>query len=220
MSSYNKNINEMIKELFKTEEEINGMINKPNSVENGFKEYGLIKSKWLENYIKYLNNSYNNQMEVISFSRKDIFGENDLKDYSYIDKSMQFSFISNFSLVSKKALFLISEHNNNEKEKNDIKNFLHYIIIGGGCIIKRDFNGKAPYSHIILYKENKNNNIDYIIKIEEKKRREEDRNYILKNNIWNYLKKIDYKEEDEYKEIYDDKKKSLVLLYVMEIQKE
>ena len=58
------------------------------------------------------------------------------------------------------------------------------------------------------------------IKIEEKKRREEDRNYILKNNIWNYLKKIDYKEEDEYKEIYDDKKKSLVLLYVMEIQKE
>ena len=220
MSSFNISNDEMIKELYKAEEEINLMINVPNSVQNGFKEYGIINSKWLENYINYLKNSNNSQMEGISFNIKDIIGEKELKDYSYIDNQMIFTFRLNFSFVSKKALFFISEQNNNEEEKNRIKNLLYYIIIGGGCIIERDFTGKAPFSYIVLYKGNKNNNIDYIIKIKDKKGREEARNYILKNNIWNYLKKIEYKEEDEYKEIYDDKKKLLVLLYVMAIQKE
>ena len=197
----------MIKELHIAEEEINGMINKHNNVQNGFKEYGLLDSKWLENYINYLKNSNNNQMKGISFSKDDIFGKTELKDYSYIDDKMQFKFKVNFSFISKKGLFLISEHNNNEKEKNFIKNFFDNLIIGGGCIIKKDFSGQAPYSHIILYKGNKNNNIDYVIKIGDKKRREEALNYILNNNIWKYLKKIEYKEEDEYKEIYDDKKK-------------
>ena len=62
----------MIKELYNAEEEINGMINKPNSVEIAFKEFRLIKSKWLENYINYLKNSNKNQLEGISFRIKDI----------------------------------------------------------------------------------------------------------------------------------------------------
>jgi len=189
MSFYNISNDEMIKELHIAEEEINGMINKHNNVQNGFKEYGLLDSKWLENYINYLKNSNNNQMKGISFSVKDIFGKTELKDYSYIDDKMQFNFKVNFSFISRKALFLISEHNNNEKEKNHIKNCFHNLIIREGCIIKKDFSGKAPFSHIILYKGNKNNNIDYVIEIEDKKRREEDLNYILNNNIWRYLKK-------------------------------
>ena len=110
-------------------------------------------------------------------------------------------------------MFLISEFNKNKEDKNYIKNNLHNIIIGGECIIKRDFRGVAPYSYIILYKENKNNNIDYILQIEDKKEREEARDYILKNTIWNYLKKIEFKEDDEYKEIYNNNK--IIIGYIV-----
>ena len=199
------NISNMLKELYKAEEEINRMINMPNSVQNGFKEYGLINSQWLENYINYLKNPNRNQMQPILFNFENVFGKHELKDYSYIGDGMQFSFMVNFSFVTKKSMLLISEKCNNEEDKKAIKKYLDSIIIGGGCIIKRDYSGKAPFSHIIIYKENKNNNIDYIIKIKDQKRREEARDYILKNNIWNYIKKIGYKEEDEYKEITDDK---------------
>ena len=205
MSSNNVRNDEMIKELYKAEEEINRMINMPNSVQNGFKEYGLINSKWLDNYINYLKNPNRYQMQPILFNFKNVFGKHEKKDYSYIDNDMNFSFRVNFSFVSKKSLFLLSENCNNEEDKKDIKKFIDNIIIGGGCIIKRDYSGKAPYSHIIIYKENKNNNIDYIIKIKDQKRREDARDYILKNNIWNYIKNIGYKEEDEYKEITDEK---------------
>ena len=167
------NISYMLKEIYKAEEEINRMINMPNSVQNGFKEYGLINSKWLENYINYLKNPTRNQMQTILFNSKNIFGKRELKDYSYIDGRSQFSFNVNFSFVSKKSMLLLSENCNNEKDKNDLKKFLDSIIIGGGCIIKRDYNREAPFSHIIIYKENKNNNIDYIIKIKDQQRREE-----------------------------------------------
>ena len=205
MSFYFSN-DEMLKELYKGEEEIKKMINKPNNVQNGFKQYGLINSKWLENYLNYLKNTNSNPKEKFSFDYKHIFGKTENKDYTYIDDNMDFCFLTNFSFVSKKALYLIAEQNNNEIERKKFENCLDYIIIGGGCIIKRDFSGVAPYSHIIIYKENKNNNIDYIIKIDDKIKREEARNYILKNNIWNYIKKIEYTEEDDYKEIYDNEK--------------
>ena len=189
----------MLKELYKAEEEINRMINMPNSVQNGFKEYGLISSQWLENYINYLKNPNRNKIQ------QSLFGKLESKDYSYIGDEMRFNFKVNFSFVTKKWMFLLSENFNNEEDKNFIKKNLDSIIIGGGCIIKKNHSGKGPNSYIIIYKENKNNNIDYIITIKDQKRMEEALNYILKNNIWNYIKKIGYKEEDEYKEITDDK---------------
>ena len=141
----------MLKELYKAEEEINRMINMPNSVQNGFKEYGLINSQWLENYINYLKNSNRNQMQQIPVSYKLLIGNTDEKDYSFIDIDMSFSFMMNFSFVSKRSMLLLSENCNNEKNKNSVKNKLDSVIIGGGCIIKRDYSGKAPYSHIIIF---------------------------------------------------------------------
>ena len=189
MSSNKISDDEIIKELYKAEEEINENINKSQSIQKGFKEYGLINSKWLENYIFYLKNKNDNIFEGNLFSRKYIFGKNEEKDYTYINKGMIFNFQLNFSFVTKKSMFLISEFNNSIKFFSIFISKNLIIIIGGECIIKRDFRGVAPYSYIILYKENKNNNIDYILQIEDKKEREEARDYILKNTIWNYLKK-------------------------------
>ena len=73
MSFFNISNNEIISELKKAEEEINGMINNFSSVKNGYKEYGLIDSKQLEEYINYLKNSKFNQIVRISFAKEDIF---------------------------------------------------------------------------------------------------------------------------------------------------
>ena len=121
MSSFNISNDEMIKELYKAEEEINLMINLPNSVQNGFKEYGIINSKWLENYINYLKNSNNSQMEGISFNIKDIIGEKELKDYSYIDNQMILLLGLIFHLYQKKLYFLYLSKIIMKKRKIELK---------------------------------------------------------------------------------------------------
>ena len=90
---------------------------------------------------------------------------------------------------------LLSEYNYNEKDKKRIKDYLFGIIIGGGCIImsnQYDQENNFSYNYIILYEEtegNKNRNVDYILMIKDKKERKNICKYILKHNIWNYLKK-------------------------------
>ena len=66
-----------------------------------------------------------------------------------------------------------------------------------------------PYRYIILYseiKENKGNEIDFFFYIKDKKERNSVDEYILKNTIWNYFKKINYNYMDEYKKIIEDNK--------------
>ena len=66
-----------------------------------------------------------------------------------------------------------------------------------------------PHRYIILYseiKENKGNEIDFFFYIKDKKERNSVVEYILKNNLWNYFKKINYNYKDEYKKIIEDNK--------------
>ena len=201
----------IVKELEKAENEIKEKFNNNFNIQNYIKQkylIGLIDTKWLEKYLNFLkDNSNNNLKETISFSSKNILPKIDDKDYTYINNNMIFHLPINFSFVTKEAMDLISKYNNIGKEKNEIKNYLHNILIGKECIIKKqkgDFNDVANSSYIILYENNKNNNIDYILTIKNKEEREKALDYILKNSIWSYLKKINYNEEDEYKEIFDD----------------
>lgn len=75
---------------------------------------------------------------------------------------------------------------------------------------KKDEN--SPYTYITLYNEkNKkfNNNIDYFLKIDDRKELEKSLNYILKNDIWNYFKAINYSYKDEYTKIVNSKRKEV-----------
>ena len=62
--------------------------------------------------------------------------------------------------------------------------------------------------YIIIYEENKgnvNNNIDFILMIENYNEMKKILNFILENNIWNYLKIINLSVEEDEKEIRNDK---------------
>ena len=101
---------------------------------------------------------------------------------------------------------MISEFNDDQEEKNNIKDNVYYALVGGECIIIR---GGKNLNFIIVFEENKNNNFDYILIIKSKEERDKARDYILRYNIWNFFKKIKFTEKDEYKEIFDEKNNNL-----------
>ena len=67
-----------------------------------------------------------------------------------------------------------------------------------------DEKDENPFRYIILYneiRENLGNEINFFLYIIDKKERNEAVDYILKNNLSNYFKKIDYNYKEEFKKI-------------------
>ena len=200
-------------ELFRIDDKIKAELNDSVGIVKGFKKYGILDSKWFEEYKTFLLKYYQNEKREIGLKIDLIFPKRDNRDYSYIGKNNIFYFPFNFSFVTQNFMNLLSNNFIKEKDKNRIKNNLHNIVIGGGCILKKDKGDKIKdFIYIIIYdlqKGNINNNIDYILNITDNNEFEKVCDYILKNNIWNYLKKINFLIEDEYKEIFNDKNKKI-----------
>ena len=208
MTTDNINYNDdLIKELHKAEEEIKNNIKKPSSFKNNnFIDYALIDSNWLEKYLALLKDSKNIPKEKNLYKIDNLFPKEDERDYSYIDSKMIFNIPINFSFLTTEAMTMISEFNDDQEEKKNIKDSVDYVLVGGECIIIR---GDKNLNFIIVFEENKNNNFDYILMLKFKEERDKARDYILRNNIWNFLKKIKFTEKDEYKEIFDEENRKL-----------
>ena len=96
----------------------------------------------------------------------------------------------------------------NEKIKRGLKNNFQFII-GGGCLIKRNIinSNSNFFRYITLYnelEEKEGNYTDFFLYIKNEQKREAAVNEILKNNIWNYFKKIKYDYKNEFKKILDE----------------
>ena len=81
--------------------------------------------------------------------------------------------------------------------------------------MKDQYNESYPFEYITLYNGKKkkfNNNIDYFLRIEDREELDKNLNYILKNNIWNYFKEINYSYKDEYKRIINSEGKKIGFL--------
>ena len=162
------------------EEIIKKEINKSNKVENGFNDFGLLNKDWFNLFIKdQINESERRKL----FSKNEIRPKKDERDYSFCGLGGTFNFPSDFVFATKNFMKLIAKNFNSESEK--VENYLFSIIIGGECIIMRnrgDTNGDKPYSYIIIHEENKKepiNNIDFILKIDDRNEREIAQNFIL-----------------------------------------
>ena len=207
MTTDNINNNDiLIKELHKAEEEIKKNIKNPSSFKNNFINYALIDSNWLEKYLALLKDSKNIPKEKNLYKIENLFPIDDERDYSYIDSKMIFSIPINFSFLTTEAMTMISEFNDDQGEKKNIKDNVYHALVGGECIIIR---GGKNLNFIIVFEENKNNNFDYILMLKYKEARDKARELILRYNIWNFLKKIKFTEKDEYKEIFDEKNNNL-----------
>ena len=210
MNEKNKRIEEL-NELLNGEEEIIKALNKPGGLEKGYKIYYLLDNNWVENYKNsIINDLIRKCNDLLNISL--ILPKGEQKDFTYIHKDFKFNFIHNFTLVTQNFMDLFCK-NFIIKEQNELKKTSYKIIIGGKCLIIRDrYDESSPYSCIILYNEKNNkfnNNVDYFLKIDDRKEMNEHLNYILNNNIWNYFIKINYRYKDEYKIIINTKGKTI-----------
>ena len=71
-------------------------------------------------------------------------------------------------------------------------------------MIRTDKNDKCN-NYITYYEDNKNNNVDFWLKIDNYEQRIKHIDIILKSNLWYYLGIINYNFNDEQKDIFDDK---------------
>ena len=144
-----------------------------------------------------------------------IFDFNDLNekmetiDCSYLEKNYIFEFPSNFIFISKDFMKII----NIKEIKTDYE-----MIIGGDCLIIKGNGGQfhinlfdhLPLRFIVLYneiKDNIGNEVNFLLYIKDKTKRKEAVNYILQNSLWKYFEKINYKIKEDFKELYDEKKR-------------
>jgi len=193
-------------ELFKARDEINSEIHKNKNI-NDFQKYGLINTQWYKDYIPFIMNSKlesNYKYKERLFKYKYLHPKNDERDYSYLDGIGAFNFPSDFIFVTENFMSLISDNFPNH-EKNKVKSYLSTILIGGECIILRDFIKEVTRSiYIIIYEENKgniNNNIDFILKYKDYYDLQNACKLILENNVWIFLKTIGFSEDENEKEI-------------------
>jgi len=182
--------NQLILELIMAEEEITSGKDKSKYFDsNDIKTYGLVDSNWYEIYINVImcdQKNLNNEIEIYS---NECLPKDINKNYSNIDSYSNISFPSNFTFVTKEFMSLISEKYTDQIIKNKIKNYLVDIVIGEECIIMKDNQQRSQYNYIIIYDpktKSINNNVDYILKIEDKLEMNKACEFILQNNIWNY----------------------------------
>ena len=199
-------------ELLKGEEELKKELNKPGGLEKGYKKYYLLDNNWVENYKKLIANKKFNQIN--NLLKVDLIKtKHEKKDFSYIQEDFTFTFPYNFTFVTKNFIDLLCKNFDNIKEQRILKGDSSKIIIGGKCLIMRDQSDESIlFAYIILYDEKKkkfNNNIDYFLTFKDKKEFEIHLNYILKYNIWNFFKQINYSYNNEYATFKNSKRKAI-----------
>ena len=168
--------------------------------------FGLINQGLCKKYDFLLNENFDkNEAKNNILDYNDLAKKNEGKDFSKIHPQFEFSFPSNFIFINKDFMDIIRDYVP-EKYKKDLKTNFD-TIIGGGCLIMKNPNDEKdekPFRYIILYnelKENIGNEINFFLYIKDKNKRKETVDYILKNNLTNYFKKIDYNYKEENKKI-------------------
>ena len=199
--------------IYAIENDIKKEMNNPDISKKQFMPFGLVNQNICKKYDFLLKEQLDtNLAKNTIFNYKDLVKKIVNRDYSYISSKFNFGFPSNFLFITEDFLNIVNELID-KKYKNLATIF--QTIIGRDCLIMKDANDKKdekPYRYIILYneiKENKGNEIDFFLYIKDKSTRINTDNYILKFNLFNYFKEINYNYKDEYKKIYIKDKKEI-----------
>ena len=94
-----------------------------NNIKEGFKNYGLLNINWYKNFIMFLADPKNENVNKNLFKYNEIHPKDDERNYTYIDPKFKFILPSNFIFVTENFINLISQYFNN-KEKKKLENDL------------------------------------------------------------------------------------------------
>ena len=195
--------------IYAIENDIKKEIDNSDLTNKKYMPFGLVNQGLCKKYKFLLNPNFDkDEARNTQFNYKYLIKKNEDRNFRYINKNFNFNFPSQFMFINKDFMDVILDYVG-ENYKSILKTNFD-TIIGGGCLIMKnpsDPKDEKPYRYIILYselKENKGNEIDFFLSIKVKKERKKADDYILKNNLLNYFKKIDYNFKEEYKKVSDN----------------
>ena len=176
--------------------------------------FGLVNQGLFKKY-KFLSNENfdKNEARKTKFDYKDLIKKIVGKDFRYIHKDFEFFFPTNFIFIYEDFMSVIRDYVDKEYKRH--LSTVFKVIIGGNCLIMKDAKDEKddnPFRYIILYlelKENKGNEIDFFLCFKDKKDRLAADEFIIKENLWNYFKKIKFDYKDEYKKILNEKNREI-----------
>ena len=195
----NKYLQSEFSEFIREENQIKKELKIQGNINKGFKKYLLLNKDWVDKFKKLYNDkNYKSLLDIKSINKK-----NEDKDYTYIKRHFSFSLPTNFTLGTEMFISLLSRY----LKTNDqirLQKVVFDIIIGGQCLIMKDFKQKSNYTfvYITLYNEEKedfSHEIDFFIYIKDNEFMKKTLNLILTTNIWNFFKEIKYNYKEEFK---------------------
>ena len=193
-------------ELGKGEAIIKNKIDKNINFDDKYEIYGIVDMKWAKRYKKHIMNYLEGkcQKNEFTYSFDELKPKNEKKKFFLKNDYQTFHISCNYILVTLHFISLIS-NNFNQNDKNKLNNILYPTLIGGQCIIRKSHNNELIHYITVLYDDNDNNNVDYILLFKDKIRIRENLNLILNKNFWFYTKFIDFSLDLQNKDILDSK---------------
>jgi len=179
------------------------------SYKNGYEKYGVLDKNWVQRYKEYITDYLNGKSnQEFNYDINELIPKPDEKIFCIIERNDNntYYFPINYVLVTSHFISMIAKYFNYNNKINDR---LYDIFIGGECIIRRDKSNKLEHYITLLYDENNDNNVDYVLSFKIKENMKEHLDLILKNNFFYYAQLINYSNEPE-KEIKDFKKDILL----------
>ena len=146
----------------------------------------------------------NNKLkQEFNFNANELIPENEEKIFCMFtgNDDNKYYFPKKFILVTLNFISMIAKYFNHK----EVKNFygrLYDIFIGGKCIIRKDKGNDLEHYITLLYNQNDDNYVDFILSFINKESMKEHLDFILKNDFFYYVELIRYSNELE-KEIKD-----------------
>ena len=148
-------------ELVNSEKEINENLHKNCVFTGNYDFYGLIDHSWYQKYKQYLWELINGKTKKkFDYDFYSIKSKLEKKIFCFPNELRSFNFISNFEVVTKKFINLLSKNFISEIQQDFNNKIICYVLIGGQCLIRRDRNNIND-NYITYYENNNNNNIDF-----------------------------------------------------------
>ena len=151
-----------------------------------YETYGVLDKGWVKRYKKYLIDYLNSKSkQEFNYNVKELIPKTEEKIFCMINGNDDhtYYFLKSYVLVTSYFISLISKYFNHN-EVIELNKRLYGIFIGGKCIIRKDKHNYLDHYITLLYDENDDNFVDFILNFESQKNMIEHLDFILKNDFF------------------------------------
>ena len=165
-----------------------------NSYNDGYEIYGVLDKNFVQRYKEYLTDYLNDKLkQEFYFNANELIPESEEKIFCMFtgNDDNKYYFPKKFILVTSNFISMIAQYFNH-KDVNNFYGRFYEIFIGGKCIIRKDKKNDLEHYITLLYNQNDDNYVDFILSFISKENMKEHLDFILKNDFFYYVELIKY----------------------------